>query len=78
MTRDDSGDSAATDNSGRFNKGKWYDGDGDDNDLASAPMAIMTTARMTVRRRYDGENRRRQGVTAAKQHAQQRRLSCLC
>ena len=49
MTRDDSGDSAATDNSGRFNKGKWYDGDGDDNNLASAPMAITTTARTTVR-----------------------------
>ena len=46
MTHDDSGDSAATDNSSRFNKGKWYDGDGDDNNLALAPMAITTTARM--------------------------------
>ena len=41
-------------------------------------MAITTMARTMIRRRYGGENGRRQGVTAAKQHAQWRRLSRLC
>jgi len=58
-------------------QGKQYGGDDDDN-LASAPNGSYDSKGTTVRQRYDGENGQRQGSTAAKQHAQRRRISRLC